>query len=232
MPLGNNNYGRHSSETIYKAIPAAGHTATQYATRICTGTGPLTWYHDQTPSGIADLCGNVWAWMGGIRTVYGELQFLANNNGADSAHSQDVSGAEWMAIKAADGSLISPDGSGTTAGSIKMDWVSNKLTYSTTITDASRGEHSATFANIVCSSDISDAAKLLLQDLGMLQYGTGELFSSHNNYFNNAQAERSFCSGGYYAYAAYGLATFGGLARSGSGGGIGFRAAFAKLPTA
>ena len=234
MPLGNNNYGRHSSETIYKAIPAAGHTETQYATRICTVTGPLTWYHDQTPSGIADLCGNVWEWMGGIRTVYGELQILANNNGADSAHSQGVSGAEWMAIKAADGSLITPDGSGTTAGSIKMDWISSKLTYSTTITDSARGNHDCTFANIVCSSDISDAAKLLLQDLGMLQYGSSnELFSAHRVYFNNAEAERSFCSGGYCANAPFGLASFGGYgARSYSSGLIGFRAAFAKLPTA
>lgn len=234
MPLGNNNYGRHSSETIYKAIPAAGHTETQYATRTCTGTGPLTWYHDQTPSGIADLCGNVWEWMGGIRTVYGELQILANNNGADSAHSQGVSGAEWMAIKAADGSLITPDGSGTTAGSIKMDWISSKLTYSTTITDSARGNHDCTFASIVCSSDISDAAKLLLQDLGMLQYGSSnELFSAHRVYFNNAEAERSFCSGGGYTDAAYGLASFGGYcARSYSRGNFGFRAAFAKLPTA
>lgn len=232
MPLGNNNYGKHSTESIYKAIPSWNDDATKYAKRTATGTGPLTWYHDQTPSGIADLCGNVWEWMGGIRTVYGELQILANNNGADSAHSQGVSGAEWMAIKAADGSLISPGGSGTTAGSIKMDWVSNKLTYSTTITDANRGEHSATFANIVCSSDISDAAKLLLQDLGMLQYGTGELFSAHNNYFNNAQEERSFFSGGGY-YTAYGLASFSGHgARSSSDVYIGFRAAFAKLPTA
>jgi len=234
MPLGNNNYGRHSSETIYKAIPAAGHTETQYATRTCTGTGPLTWYHDQTPSGIADLCGNVWEWMGGIRTVYGELQILANNNGADSAHSQGVSGAEWMAIKAADGSLITPDGSGTTAGSIKMDWISSKLTYSTTITDSARGNHDCTFANIVCSSDISDAAKLLLQDLGMLQYGSSnELFSAHRVYFNNAEAERSFSSGGSYYYTPCGLASFGGNgARSDSYGSIGFRAAFAKLPTA
>lgn len=233
MPLGNNNYGKHSTETIYKAIPA-NKDAEHYALRTLTGTGPLTWYHDQTPSGIADLCGNVFEWMGGIRTVYGELQILANNNGADSAHSQGVSGAEWMAIKASDGTLITPDGSGTTSGSIKMDWVSSKLTYSTTITDSNRGEHGCTFANIVCDSSISDAAKLLLQNLGMLQYGnSAELFSAHYNYFNNAQAERSFYSGGYCSDAAYGLASFHGyLARSNSSAGFGFRAAFAKLPTA
>lgn len=237
MPLGNNNYGRHSSETIYKAIPAAGHTETQYATRICTGTGPLTWYHDQTPSGIADLCGNVWEWMGGIRTVYGELQILANNNGADSAHSQGVSGAEWMAIKAADGSLITPDGSGTTAGSIKMDCRSSKLVYATTKSgNTGSGDNhysSCTFANISCDTSISDAAKLLLQNLGFLMYNSSDLFSAQMVYWNNVDEERSFCSGGGCYNTTYGLASFvGDVARSSSYGSIGFRAAFAKLPTA
>ncbi len=232
MPLGNNNYGKHSTETIYKAIPA-NKDAEHYALRTLTGTGPLTWYHDQTPSGIADLCGNVWEWMGGVRTVYGELQVLANNNAADGSHSQSASSADWMAIKASDGTLITPDGSGTTSGSIKMDWVSSKLTYSTTITDSNRGDHNCTFANVVCDSSISDAAKLLLQNLGMLQYGgSAELFSSHYNYFNNAQAERSFCSGGGYGYTSFGLASFVGHARSHSSGSIGFRAAFVNLPTA
>lgn len=235
MPLGNNNYGKHNSETIYKAIPA-NKDAEHYALRTLTGTGPLTWYHDQTPSGIADLCGNVWEWMGGIRTVYGELQILANNNGADSAHSQGVSGAEWMAIKAADGSLITPDGSGTTEGSIKMDCRSSKLVYATTKsgnTGSSDNHYSyCTFANISCDTSISDAAKLLLQNLGFLMYNSSDLFSTYTVYWNNVDEERSFYSGGYYFNTSYGLASFYGSARSYSSGGIGFRAAFAKLPTA
>lgn len=28
--------------------------------RTATGSGPVTWYHDGTPAGIADLCGNCW----------------------------------------------------------------------------------------------------------------------------------------------------------------------------
>lgn len=234
MPLGNNNYGKHSTERVYKAIPSWNDDPTKYTKRTVTGTGPLTWYHDQTPGGIADLCGNVWEWSGGIRTVYGELQILANNNAADSAKSQAASSAEWKAIRASDGELITPDGSGTTAGSIKMDWIGGKLTYSTTITDMNRGEHSCTFANIVCDSSISDAAKLLLQDLGMLMYGeTNELFSSHYCYFNNKEAERFFYSGGNYLSAAGGLASFYGYdARSDSYTSIGFRAAYVKLPTA
>ena len=235
MPKGNNNYGLHSSETVYKAIPTLRDTSENNyrPLRCATGTGPLTWYHDQTPSGIADLCGNVWEWSGGMRSVYGELQILANNNGADSSNNQGDSSAEWKAIRASDGVLITPNGSGTTSGSIKMDWVSSKLTYSTSITDSSRGEHSATFANITCASAIGANAKLLLANLGMYMYnGTTELFSSYRGYFNNAEAERCFGCGGLWYGASSGLASFNGnYARSSSNAGVGFRSAYVKLPS-
>lgn len=85
LPKGNTNFGKHQSENAYKAIPTYVYTdsGNQRIGRCATGSGPLTWYHDQTPSGIADLVGNVWEWSGGVRMVYGELQILANNNGAD-----------------------------------------------------------------------------------------------------------------------------------------------------
>lgn len=233
MPKGNNNYGKHSSESNYKAIPAAT-SGSYYATRTATGTGPLTWYHDQTPSGIADLCGNVWEWSGGIRTVKGELQILANNNGADSSISQAASAASWKAIKASDGTLITPDGSGTTSGSIKLDFISNKLTFSTTKTDTATTYHSATFANIVCDSSIGDAAKLLLAALGLYQYNGGtELFSSDLCYWNSYEDERAFYSGGSYSNSSCGVGSFNGSSgRDGSYGHVGFRAAFVNLPSA
>lgn len=54
IPLGNNNYGKHSSEQFYKAIPTFIDTGAGGKTgRTATGTGPLTWYHDNSPSGIA-----------------------------------------------------------------------------------------------------------------------------------------------------------------------------------
>ena len=234
MPKGNNNFGKHNTESVYKAIPTLRDSAEQNyrPLRVATGTGPLTWYHDQSPSGIADLCGNVWEWTGGLRTVKGEIQVLANNNAADPAHSQSATSEDWKAIKASDGTLIAPNGAGTTSGSIKMDWVSSKLTYSTTITDSAPGQHSCTFANVVCASGISDAAKLLLQNLGMLQFGSSaELFSAHQVWFDNAQDERCFSCGGSWNSASNGLASFSGYyARSYSNTNIGFRSAYIQLP--
>jgi hypothetical protein len=232
-PIGNNNYGKHSTESVYTGIPAT-FEADGKTRHIATGTGPLTYYHDLTPSGIADLCGNVWEWAGGIRTVYGELQILANNNAADYTHLQTAASTEWKAIDAATGELITPDGSGTTEGSVKMDWVSGKLTYSSTITDAARGEHGCPFYNITVGSSIGKATINLLIAIGMLpaKYGQSEHDFAYNQqcYFNNAQAERCFFRGGGCDSTYYGFPSFYGyFARTSSGALIGFRSAFVEL---
>ena len=229
MPRGNNSYGRCGGDVGYKAIPSFTRN-NRYAYRTATGTGPLTWYHDQSPSGIADLCGNVSEWMGGLRTVGGELQVLADNNGADSAHSQASAGAEWRAINAFNGSLIVPDGSGTTPDSIKLDFINGKLTYATTITDPNRGKHTISFADIVCGTSIGDDAKQLLQTLGLMMFDSNELFASHTCIFYNDSDEKYWQSGGDYTYSSYGLATFLGFsARGHSEPQLGFRAAFAEI---
>ena len=234
IPLGNNNFGKHLSESNYVAIPSNTPDAGKYANHIATGSGPLTWYHDKSPSGIADLCGNVWEWTGGIRTVKGELQVLTNNNAADSDHSQGASSAEWKAINASDGTLITPNGSGTTSGSVKMDWASSKLTYDTSISDSSPGTHSCQFTAIACSANISSAAKDLLIALGMAPK-TSTIVPSTNQtiYFNNAEAERYFSRGGSYRYSDYGFASFyGDDDRGFQYVNIGFRSAYCKLPAA
>lgn len=233
IPLGNNNYGKHGSESNYKAIPSNTPDAGKYANRIATGSGPLTWYHDKTPDGIADLCGNVWEWTGGIRTVYGELQILVNNNAADGDNPQTAASTLWKAIKASDGTLIDPDGSGTTTGSVKMDYVSSKITYDTTISSQSDSSRNCEFKNIVCSANIGDDAKALLVALGMMPKDSTIVPTNNYCYFNNGAAERSFFRGGYYNISSFGFASFyGTYDRSSASASIGFRSAFVKLPTA
>lgn len=231
LPKGNNSFGKHSTESAYKAIPTF-MDGSKGIGRVATGTGPLTWYHDQTPSGIADLVGNVWEWAGGIRMVYGELQILANNNGADAAHSQSASSTEWKAINAADGTLITPNGSGTTAGSVKADYIGGKLVWSTNETVKADAWRDIQFSNITCDSTIGANAKLLLQNLGFLAYDGDTLESANHCYFDNGIAEICFYSGGGWYGSAYGLASFSYDARSGTWTNLGFRSAYAKLPTA
>ena len=232
IPLGNNSYGKHSTEAGYKAIPGT-HDTTHYALHTLTGTGPLTWYHNNAPDGIADLCGNVWEWTGGIRSVYGELQILANNNAADGNNAQTASAATWKAIDASDGTLITPDGTGTTAGSVKMDFANSKLTYDTTLSTQADAQKSCEFKNIAFSANIGSDAQALLIAIGMAPKASTIIPTNNLIYFNNGAAERSFYRGGYYNVTTYGFASFYGyFARSSSGGDVGFRSAFVKLPAA
>jgi hypothetical protein len=230
MPKGNNDYGKHSSESLYKAIPSMARDSSNRRQRVATGTGPLTWSHDQGPSGIFDMCGNVWEWIGGVRTVKGELQVLVNNNAADAAHSQAAAGTEWMAIDGTDGSLITPNGSGTTANSIKMDWVSSHLKYITgTLAGQSTTGRSDTFAGISADASVDASAILVLQALGMYPV-TSALYGSQAVYFNNGENERVFFCGGDWDDSAGGLASFDGAnPRSLSNGYIGFRSAYISL---
>ena len=235
MPKGNNDYGKDHGDSIYQAIPSMARDSNGKIQRVATGTGPLSWSHDGTPSGIWDLNGNVWEWQGGMRNVKGELQILANNNAADSDHSQGASSGDWMAISAADGSLITPNGSGTTSGSVKMDWISSHCQYSTSITVQEATGRSCSFESVTCDGTISDAAKLLLQALGMFKYdSTAGAYNGDYFYFNNGEAERSFLRGGSWNDGASAgvFRSNGHPPRSFSGASVGFRSAFIKLPTA
>lgn len=229
MPWGNNNYGRDSRETIYKAIPdnvdGEGKTL-----KVLTGTGPVEWSHDKTLGGIWDLNGNVTEWTGGIRTVYGEIQVLADNNAADNNHSQGAGATTWKAIDATTGEFITPDGGGTTANSIKADAVSG-ITYSTTITNTSES-FSAVFGDIKTDGPISEAAKKTLIEYGLFPDDAQFDYEGDRVYFNNEANERLFNSGGSYTSASNAGVFFAGgnyNSRTGAYASIGFRSAYAPL---
>ena len=236
MPKGNNDYGKDTSDSIYQAIPMAKDSNSK-TTRVATGTGPLSWSHDGTPSGIWDLNGNVWEWVGGIRFVHGELQVLANNNAADSDNSQALASEAWKAIDGTDGSLITPNGEGTTTNSLKLDWVSSAWKWITgSITDANKGAHDCSFESVDVDAGVDAAAILVLQALGLYKYDTSAgAYSGDWFYMNNEQAERGCSCGGIWTNAAR-AGVFG---VSGSSSffssrnvNIGFRSAFVELPTA
>ncbi len=228
LPWGNNNYGKDSRESSYIAIPtfsSGGQTC-----RVATGTGPIKWSHNQQLNGIYDLNGNVAEWNGGLRLVYGELQILENNNAANPDNSQGASSAQWKAIKGSDGTLITPDGSGTTTGAIRLDYVSSKWKWITgtpgSQTDESRY---CTFVNVQADTDtIGTAALELLKALICLPDDITFDYEGDYFYANNGAAERSPYRGGYWYYGAdYGVfCTNLSGPRSISGADIGFRSAF------
>lgn len=202
-PKGNNNYGKDVSESTYKAIPA-NYESDGRTARVLTGTGPITWSHDGTLGGIWDLNGNVWEWCSGLRLVNGEVQIIEDNNACDPATDLSATSGAWKAIKASDGTPVTPNGSGTTSGTVKLDYASGKWQYNTTISSQEDSSRSCSFKDITCAEGVGAAAKLLLQSLAMMPdtdltgEGIDATYGGDSFWANNAQAERCLSRGGHW----------------------------------
>lgn len=235
MPYGNNNYGKDSRESNYRAIPTTKDGSGQ-TLHVATGTGPLSWSHDQTPSGIWDLNGNVWERQGGIRIVWGELQILANNDAADPDNPQNATSTCWKAINASTGALVDPecsttDTAATTSGNtVRFDYVNSAWVFTTSITSSVDSSRNCVFGKVTAAASIGDAAKVRLRALALLpDEGAAEAdYEGDQMYLNNGVAERCVYRGGYYRDGAYaGVFSFHGAnARSYSGAHLGFRSAY------
>ena len=201
-PYGNNNYGRDTHEGEIKALPTYNDGAN--VGRVATGTGPLSWSHDNSKSGIWDMNGNVWEWQGGLRSVWGELQILANNDAADPDNPQNTTSTCWKAINAADGSLVDPECSTTdteaklSGNTVRLDFVNNAWTYCTTIANAVDGNRNSLFAKVSSDATISDAAKMTLRALALLpdSDATDSDYDGDSMWWNNGTSERYPYRGG------------------------------------
>jgi len=119
QPRGNTQHGRSHEATFETARRMNGGTpgGIDGTARALTGSGPASWRHDNTPNGIADLCGNIWEWSPGMRLFDGEIQIIANNDAALHTTDMTRTSSAWRAIRASDGNLVVPG----TAGTLKYD---------------------------------------------------------------------------------------------------------------
>lgn len=119
QPRGNTNYGRSHEATYETARRQDGGVPGDVngTARTLTGSGPASWRHDNTHSGISDLCGNIWEWSPGMRLMDGEIQVIANNDAALNNTDMSRTSTAWRAIRAVDGILVAPG----TAGTLKYD---------------------------------------------------------------------------------------------------------------
>lgn len=102
LPRGNTDCGKshsHPEETGTTYKDRSG------SSKTLTGSGPVTWNHTHTAEGVADMCGDIWEHVGGIRFMDGQVQVIPDN-GAAAGADQSRDSKEWQAIHTADGDPV------------------------------------------------------------------------------------------------------------------------------
>ena len=81
--------------------------------RTLTGTGPETWTHDHTKTGVHDLCGNIWEVLAGLRIKNGVLMVAANNDAALPETDLTQCGDDWKLLTDDKGAPVYVSASGS-----------------------------------------------------------------------------------------------------------------------
>lgn len=137
-PKGNNYYGRDATDSTQYGRRLDGASATDGITTgtpiIYTGSGPVSFRHNNAYNGISDVNGNYNLLTPDVRLcgATGELHIFANNNAAAGAVDLSATSSAWKAINAVTGELMELSYTGTPG----VDFVSN-LTNSVRILNAS-----------------------------------------------------------------------------------------------
>ncbi|MCX5825388.1 MAG: hypothetical protein NTY86_18320 [Deltaproteobacteria bacterium] len=81
QPRGNTHYGQHHVNTNECGVRQDGALPglASGTARVLTGSGPASWRHDGTYAGVADLVGNVWEWVDGMKIVDGKFYLPTDN---------------------------------------------------------------------------------------------------------------------------------------------------------
>lgn len=223
VPHGNTNYGKDYYHAYEHGIQPQGETS-----RTLTGSGEPTWYHNHDTSGIADLCGNVWEWTGGLRLVDGEIQIIPYGNCMKLDCDMSATSTLWKAITP-DGTLVEPG----TAGTLKIDRTSAsdatlRINTSVTTQTTDSNDTNVVFKDTKAVSGVSIPKLLialgLFPDSGVTGYGNDRFWARNNGErlpFRGS-AFLSTSDSGPSALILY-------FVRSDSVVSIGFRSAFCEL---
>jgi len=211
LPFGNNDHGKDKRESVFRAAPVS--YDENGAKRVLTGSGPISWSHDNTAAGIWDMNGNLSEWIGGIRFVYGELQVIPDNNGADILNPQTSDSYAWKAVDAKTGKYIVPDGTGTTPGSVKADyasvpfdvagWGSRWMFTSKVPPSRANALRRCDMSLISCDETIGPEAAELLYAYGLLYNEPYYDYKEQYAYLNNGLPEAYMYRGGYWGSGAF-----------------------------
>ena len=226
QPMGNTYYGRSSENPLLVGRRPDGLAPgnTTGLARTLTGSGPVQWRHNGKENGIADLSSNVWEWNSGMRIFNGEIQVIANNNASKLAIDLGAASTEWKAINGETGNLVTPDGSGTTVGTIKY---ADGGTADYTI----NGSNFGGIRNLSTTKPVTAAALARLKALCLYPH-TENTASYNGDYFGKSMTGETLPlrGGSWYNAAIAGVfALYLSFARSKTDTGFGARPAFVNL---
>lgn len=165
--------------------------------RTLTGSGPLSWRHDNTPAGIADLVGDLWEWTSGLRLNAGEINIIPDNDVALHGASQDADSPLWKAILE-NGGFASPGSANTlkydAAGTGGLGAVVLSKTVESRYPDTDSNSSSQTqFKNMTAKSGVNVPA--IVKALGLYPADTEKPVG---NIFHRNSWERMAARGGDY----------------------------------
>ncbi len=172
MPRGNNSFGKDYSKPFEKSIPVLGYDHDRIAKTLC-GSGPVSWNHNNDATGICDLNGNAAEWAAGLRLVDGEINIIPDNNAALPTVDQGAESTLWKAIRA-DGTLVEPG----TEGAIKLDLVSNHITFTTgEQTSPTVNNHYTAFSALGAGTGLTETIPQLLYSLALFPKAPGDKYT-------------------------------------------------------
>ena len=103
LPHGNTRCGK------YHADPTECGVNVKDSNKTLTGSGPATWTHDHTPTGVHDLCGNVGEIIRGLRIKDGALWATESNDAALPETDLTTCGDGWKPIVDSNGNQVYVD---------------------------------------------------------------------------------------------------------------------------
>lgn len=204
LPRGNTNSGKSHSHPEETGTTYGGGYG-----KTLTGSGPVTWNHDHTAEGVADMCGNVWEHVGGIRFVDGKVQVIPRNEAAAGAD-QSKDSPEWVNLYTADGDPIYYE----VNGDIRLR-----------ATEPEEKDYDG-----VRFADLEAGEVDNLDELIRLGLYPADGYEGTDYFWLDTDDERCVYRGGSWGSGASAgvFCLYGGSARSGSGTGVGFRPAFVR----
>lgn len=207
MPTGNTASGKSHSHPEQTGTTYEGGYG-----KTLTGSGPVQWNHDGTAYGVADMCGNIWEHVGGVRFMDGMPQVIPDNGAAYGAD-QSKDSPEWKAIYTTDGDPVCYN---VHDGKITLQPV--------------RPDHTnydgVQFTDLEARSDMDVPDKL--SSLGL--YPT-DGYESDEYFWLDTDGGRCVFRGGYWHYGAYAgvFCLSGGNSRGSANTSLGFRAACVRF---